>query len=374
MSNISIGDLLKNARIEKKLTVEQAANDTYISIRLINALEKEQYEKFTSEMYVVGFLKCYAEYLEIDSEYIVRRFRNVSVQEQPTPVTELLKKHSISKRMIFIICSIIITVSGVLLFLGRSFILDSWLDIPVSREQEGGGDTALLPISSNVYLLEDGFLERDFKQGDKVGISLEEALFFIEIENIARRITLQTTDDTITIRERERIIIDMNGDEQEDIEVLVHNIVRDQDAPYTTIRIVERGDDSVDNNIVQETEVDTPYGNTTIASRRKSPINLGEHESDAPFPVEISFTSRVYLRYQVDDDSRVEQLYTSNDTLSLNPRRILRIWSTNAGAVSFNVINRLISIGKLGEITSFVVQREPNTLLDKDVLQIIPLY
>ena len=374
MSNVSIGDLLKTTRIEKNLTVEQVADDTYISIRLIDALEKEQYEKFTSEMYLIGFLKCYAEYLEIDSEYIVRRFRNISVQEQPTPVNELLQKHPVSKRTIVVICSIVITVLGALFLFGRSIVLDSWLNIPVSRGQQEEGDAALLLASNNVYSLEDGLLEQDFKQGDKIGISIGEALFLIEIESIARRITLQTAENSVTIRESERKTIDINGDEQEDIEVLVQNIVRDQGAPYTTMRIVGRRDDSVDDSGVQETEVDISYGNTTIASRKKAPINLGEYESGVPFPVEISFTTRVYLQYQVDNDSRVEQLYTSGDTLSLSPLRTLRIWSTNAGGVNFNVINRFVSIGKLGEITSFVVQKEPSALLNKDVLQIIPLY
>ena len=41
MNNVSIGDLLRDTRIEKNLTIEQVADDTYISIRLIEALERD---------------------------------------------------------------------------------------------------------------------------------------------------------------------------------------------------------------------------------------------------------------------------------------------------------------------------------------------
>ncbi len=62
-----IGTTLRNARIQRGLTIEQAAQDTRISPRFLEALEAEEFASLPAPVYVRGFLRSYANYLRVDA-------------------------------------------------------------------------------------------------------------------------------------------------------------------------------------------------------------------------------------------------------------------------------------------------------------------
>ncbi len=62
-----IGETLRNARVGRGLTIEQAAQDTRISPRFLEALEEEQFDALPAPVYVRGFLRSYANYLRLDA-------------------------------------------------------------------------------------------------------------------------------------------------------------------------------------------------------------------------------------------------------------------------------------------------------------------
>ncbi len=62
----TIGELLRTAREEKKLTVEQVNRETRISVQTIRSLERDDFGAFPSETYLKGFLRNYADFLGLD--------------------------------------------------------------------------------------------------------------------------------------------------------------------------------------------------------------------------------------------------------------------------------------------------------------------
>ncbi len=62
----TIGEILRAAREEKKLTVEQVNKETRISVQTIRSLERDDFGAFPSETYLKGFLRNYAEFLGLD--------------------------------------------------------------------------------------------------------------------------------------------------------------------------------------------------------------------------------------------------------------------------------------------------------------------
>ena len=86
------GKKLREVREEKKYTVDQVARDTRISKRYIIALENEDFSIFPGETYLIGFLRSYAEYLELNPDHYVNLYKNLKIQEQPIPFDELLDK------------------------------------------------------------------------------------------------------------------------------------------------------------------------------------------------------------------------------------------------------------------------------------------
>ena len=68
----SIGERLISARENKKLSVRDVVKDTRINPVYIKALEEEDFEKFPSETYLIGFLRSYSQYLKLDTEEIIQ--------------------------------------------------------------------------------------------------------------------------------------------------------------------------------------------------------------------------------------------------------------------------------------------------------------
>jgi cytoskeleton protein RodZ len=71
----AIGQSLRDARTARNLSLEQAAQDTRISIRFLEALEEEDFTALPAPVYVRGFLRSYANYLGIDPQPLVEGLR-----------------------------------------------------------------------------------------------------------------------------------------------------------------------------------------------------------------------------------------------------------------------------------------------------------
>ena len=59
----SLGEQLKNARLERKFTLDQVSQATHIKVRYLEALENDQREVLPSDAQGKGFLRLYADYL-----------------------------------------------------------------------------------------------------------------------------------------------------------------------------------------------------------------------------------------------------------------------------------------------------------------------
>ncbi len=76
----SAGSILKEARIDKKISVELVSKGTRIHVNVIRALENDDFKKLGT-VYAKNFLKLYAEYLGLDKEDILRRFQETLTPE-----------------------------------------------------------------------------------------------------------------------------------------------------------------------------------------------------------------------------------------------------------------------------------------------------
>ena len=63
---LQIGKTLRTTREERQLAVEDAAHQTRIPVKIIRALENDDYSVFSSSTYARSYLSQYSRYLEID--------------------------------------------------------------------------------------------------------------------------------------------------------------------------------------------------------------------------------------------------------------------------------------------------------------------
>jgi cytoskeleton protein RodZ len=78
----TIGEQLKQSRLEKKLTLKKASQATAIRAQLLEALEGDDFTSLPSPVQARGFLRIYAEYLGLDAEPLLAILRGENSSEQ----------------------------------------------------------------------------------------------------------------------------------------------------------------------------------------------------------------------------------------------------------------------------------------------------
>lgn len=87
----SIGEKLRQTRESKKLSLKDVSLETNLAPTFIEALEQEDFDKFPSETYILGFLKTYSEFLKIDADEMIQLYKGYKIGESQTPIEELTR-------------------------------------------------------------------------------------------------------------------------------------------------------------------------------------------------------------------------------------------------------------------------------------------
>jgi cytoskeletal protein RodZ len=115
----AIGEKLARARSVKGVSVEQAARDTHIARKFIEAMEQEDFDAFPGDAYLLGFLRNYSAYLGLRPEDVVSLYHNIRLQEQPAPIDELLDRRPRSGsviRIAVLVAALVVVAGIVVLF------------------------------------------------------------------------------------------------------------------------------------------------------------------------------------------------------------------------------------------------------------------
>jgi cytoskeletal protein RodZ len=83
-SHVSIGESLRRRREERGLTAEQAAFQSKVPLRLVQALESDDYQLLPDPLYLIGLLHSYTTFLGLDVAALDAEFQQV-IQRPPRP-------------------------------------------------------------------------------------------------------------------------------------------------------------------------------------------------------------------------------------------------------------------------------------------------
>ncbi|MCB8961970.1 MAG: helix-turn-helix domain-containing protein, partial [Ardenticatenales bacterium] len=80
-----LGEILREAREAKGLTLEQAFAETRISQRFLAAMEAGDYDELPTPVHVRGYLRNYARFLSLDPAPLLERYENSTRKRPPLP-------------------------------------------------------------------------------------------------------------------------------------------------------------------------------------------------------------------------------------------------------------------------------------------------
>ena len=216
-----VGSILSEARRQKGVDIAQVEQDTNIERVYIEALENDDYQKIPAEAYILGFLRNYSEYLGLNSNDIIRQYKNLKIEDTEVPQEILLPKKKMGfgvKIFIFLLFAIVI-VGGV--YLSLVFFLSYHSETPSDLTERIEKDLE----KKEVYeITQDVLFEKEIFSGDEIVAKIEDAKYVIEVLETTPVLKLNIADSVQLVELTQTRSFDLNEDSTPDIEVTVNDI------------------------------------------------------------------------------------------------------------------------------------------------------
>ena len=72
---LTVGQILRNVRVKKNIPLHLASKETRIQQKYLEALEDNNWNSFSSKVYISGVLRSYSSYLGLDPDKVLAYFR-----------------------------------------------------------------------------------------------------------------------------------------------------------------------------------------------------------------------------------------------------------------------------------------------------------
>jgi cytoskeletal protein RodZ len=331
----SLGEKLRQARGEKGCSLDQVSRDTNIATRYLEALEAEDFSCFPGEPYILGFLRNYSEYLGLDPQEQLSRYRALKIQEQPVPVEQLLHSPVPVRKIIvaIVICLLVLGLGG-----GAYYYITHrpiWEQAPLVEARQ--------PAE---YAMGAEILERRLYTGDSVLVSLGEDPYKLVLSDLGEAVSITSPLGELLVDLGQDVELDLNNDGLMELRITAADFAKDNAAAGALLRFERISNAPSVADIVPVEEV------LTTAMVIPSSVNA------YPFTVQLSFQGYCMFRWQIllerDRQGRNEQYFQRGEELNIQAQNGVRLWTSNAQAVKVQVIGGgrtvPVELGIAGEV------------------------
>jgi len=331
----SLGEKLRTAREGKSISLDDAGKDTKISIRYLEALEKEDFSGFPGEAYITGFIRNYGAYLDLDVQELLSIYYALKIQEQPIPEQLLRKTPQILPKIIIgVILGIIIAGVGarvVYYFINRPKVSSG--TVTITREPAA-------------YVMDGDSFERRFYRGDSILVPAGTDQFKLELLSIGEEVTIHTPNGRVTVNLSQEASVELG-----------------QDAPELKISAMDYTKNNADMGVLLRLELDNAEipnapAITGLTGQTASTM-IFSSPNPYPFTLQLNFQGYCMFRWEIlmerDRRDRNERYFQRGDPeLNIQAQNGIRLWISNAQAVKFQVIGGgrtvPVEIGGPGEV------------------------
>lgn len=147
-----IGTTLRDARVRRDISLQQAEDETKIRVKYIQAMENEDFDVLPAGTYVKGFLRTYAEYLGLDGQLMIDEYndrfgsgehREHIIQPARTAKTETAPKaHRRNQTNYILVAILAVVIIAVLAYLGWGNSSSQKPSLVTTAETEGSVQTS----------------------------------------------------------------------------------------------------------------------------------------------------------------------------------------------------------------------------------------
>jgi len=316
----SLGEILISAREAKGVTIDDAAKDTKITSRYLEALEREDFSGFPGEAYITGFLKNYGEYLDLEVDELLEVYRALRIQEQPVPEQLLTRPPRVMPKVIVsaLVGIIVLGVIG-----GGIFYI-------ASRPKKAKA-AAPAPRTPVQYVMDDDSFERRFYKGDSILVPAGAEQFKLEVTVLGETVTIQTPNGPVIVNLSQEARVEL-GNSSPELKISAADYAINNPDMGVLLRLeMDKAKPSTDNAIT----------NVPAAAQTASTM-IFSSPNPYPFTLQSNFQNYCLFRWEIlmerDRRDRNERYFQRSDEINIQAQNGIRLWVSNAQAVKCQII------------------------------------
>jgi hypothetical protein len=369
-----LGPIFKDARAESGKSIDDAVKETKIAKKYLFAIENENFDIFPGETYLIGFIRNYSQFLGLDPDEMVLKYRDYKIQEQPAPIEQLTAKTSPLKRFVLIGIIFVIIVSAALYLILTSERVKGSKDKGRPVAQETVEEETQREEASGITYFEEEEIIRDFIKGDIIEIPVQNSVHRISIDGIGENLEFSIGDIPFTLSTDERVEVDFDRDGRKDI-LLRTNRLGDGSVNLTLKKIFKSESSDLIIGLSEEGGEASPAGDQEPEAGPPEVVIIKEDDLFAAIPVapkggfqilsgyektEISAVVRgistAYLSYRVDEEDKQEELLNAGEEVSFSASDVVYLTASNARGMSVKINDVTVTLGKGGETVAKVIR------------------
>ncbi|MDK2818744.1 MAG: helix-turn-helix domain-containing protein [Spirochaetota bacterium] len=350
---ISLGQYLKNEREQRGLSIDEAAIETNIAKKYIEALEKDEYGFFPAEMYVIGFLSSYIEMLELDKELVLSMYKRAISKEQEAPLEVFYNLHSTTQNTKKYIKWLVLGIPIVLIF----FVILVFHTKSISSSQKNN-NTQISDYNTrqNSTIINISLIE--LAQNNQFSIGVKDTIVLMDEEQEIAKIEffgIVQKNKKIKFHIKQNQYIYKKGD-------VLHTDISGNGVNDLSLEIISITDKKIElvinfkKDVIQTTFFDTtPYINSI-----RNTVPLAVVNNKAIFNVTITATRSIWVGYQADTVEEQQKILNVGESVKFSFIDGAKVSLGNAGAavITFSEFTNVIRGGAIGESSQSIFYKK----------------
>ena len=364
-----IGPIFREARIKAGKEIDDASRETKIAKKYLIAIENEDFDVFPGETYLIGFIRNYAQFLGLDPDEMVIKYKDYKIQEQPVPIEQLMAKPRKNRKAVFIIGLLVFVIGIGAYIITKSGTFEGSKKKGQEKKEVKREAVTVKKVEEKIIVFDEEELIRDFVPGDVILIPFKGEEYRIKITGITDQLSLLIGELPFNVATDENVKIDFNRDGVRDV-LIVTNVLGEGKVNLTLKKISEKS--SLVAGLPGEKE--TPTSDKTVNGGPEVMI-YKESEIAASLPIlpegvfqilssyektDIKFSAKAddtaYLSYIPDDGEKVEKLLNPGDAVDVKAVDVLKITAANAAVINVEVNDVKVHLGGKGEVVAKVIR------------------
>jgi transcriptional regulator with XRE-family HTH domain len=372
-----LGSIFKEARAKTNKSLDDASRETKIAKKYLTAIENEEFDAFPGETYLIGFMRNYAQFLGLDPDEIVLKYKDYKIQEQPAPIEQLTARPKNTKRYILVGIIFTVVVLVVVLSLGGKGEKKRAAKAEKAEAKKGAAEQK----GAKTFIFEEEEIIKDFSKNEIIEVPLKNEKYRIRVDEINDTLNFSIGSIPFSVTSSEKVEIDFDRDGRKDL-FLKANQLGENRANITLKKLYRTELEGSELKSAEKTGKQKPSGPPEVvieavedtggalpvAPKNGFQVLSGYERTDIAATVKATATT--YFGYSLDGGGKKETVLRNGDQLALSAKEELKLLVANAQGIALEINKVAVPLGDRGQVVAKSV-RWYRDAADKDLYYLV---